>query len=231
MQIEEIARVILQGRARDLAELSRLVGKSSKIVLDELMKLQGVSVEGGIITVSSKVMLAVSAIELGASPLAVSSFLNWREFEEEVKRILEEYGARCTLNFRISRPKRAQVDVIGVKDNLVLVVDCKHWNPRATSPSRLQHAAEEHKERVGTLARSSEFVRLVCRSITPSFSSSLVLPVLITLSQRTRGVLGGAIIVPIGLLRGFLAEIDSLKYELPHITVRCPRLGMEGARK
>jgi len=221
--IGSLAELLLRGRCESLEELSKALGRPREAVASLLRKLGGVEVvEGGRVVVKSRVLLAASAVELGASPHIVSSLLSWKEFEEEVARILEAFGASCTTNFRITLPRRLEADVVAVKGASVLVVDCKHWSSRVSSPSKLEAAASRHAERVELLASSRDFVKLSCREAPPG-ACVRAYPIVVTLAQKSWGQVAGAVVVPISKLRGFLEEFEGLKYDLPHKVIECPK--------
>lgn len=187
------------------------------LVEANLRKLGGLEIRGEEIFVLSRIALAVSAIERGVSPHVVSQFLSWREFEEEVAAILEESGASCLRGLRCSKPQKLEVDVVGLLGREVLIVDCKHWNPRSSTPSRLAAIAEQHARRARKLTLCRELIEEIEREAGGGIAH--LYPIVVTLLSKMRGPLGGATIVPISLLASFLRCFDELKLELPRIAI------------
>src|SRR5229473_8084314 len=75
--------------------------------------------------------------------------LTWQEFEKFAESCLKEAGFEAERNVRVGGEGRAwQIDVVGFRGELVLVIDCKHWNtPGSLSSFKL---AAIH-QRVATL--------------------------------------------------------------------------------
>ena len=57
---------------------------------------------------------------------SVSEYLTWRDFESITGLILEKKDFDVTKNLILTKP-RMEIDVIGKKMNLALLIDCKHW--------------------------------------------------------------------------------------------------------
>src|SRR2546425_3957829 len=55
--------------------------------------------------------------------------LTWQEFEKFAEECLEEAGFQTEKSVRVKGGGRAwQIDVVGFRGDLVLTIDCKHWN-------------------------------------------------------------------------------------------------------
>src|SRR5207245_3016997 len=71
--------------------------------------------------------------------------LTWQEFEKFAEECLEEAGFQTEKNVRVQGDGRAwQIDVVGVRGDLVVTVDCKHWNTPGYF-SRFRLAAEHQR--------------------------------------------------------------------------------------
>lgn len=96
--------------------------------------------------------LAVRAMQLGADVERVSSFLQWKEFEDMAAVAFDRNGYKVQKNLRFKHAgHRWEIDVLGYRKPLILCVDCKHWR-RAMSPSALRKIVEEQIERTKALA-------------------------------------------------------------------------------
>ena len=79
--------------------------------------------------------------------------VNWKEFEEFVKKILENHGFETFHNFRFKTRRRYEIDVFGIKRNLALIIDCKKWRRGRYKKFGLKQAAYSQKERVKELKK------------------------------------------------------------------------------
>jgi len=144
-----------------------------------------------------RLQTALFAINLGADLEDVSEYLNWKDFESLTGLILEEKDFEVTKNLILTKP-RMEIDVIGKKMDIALLIDCKHW--KNMSKSALDEIVKKQVERV------KRFV---------SIENMSALPVIVTLHQETIQFIGNVPIVPIMKLSSFLDEfvgnLDSLK--------------------
>ena len=146
---------------------------------------------------SDRLQAALFAINLGADVEDVSEYLNWKDFESLTGMILEARDFEVTKNLILTKP-RMEIDVIGRKMDIALLIDCKHW--KNMSKSALDEIVKKQIERV------KRFV---------SIENMSALPVIVTLHQETIQFIGNVPIVPIMKLSSFLDEfvgnLDSLK--------------------
>jgi len=143
-----------------------------------------------------RLQTALFAINLGADLEDVSEYLNWKDFESLTGIILEEKDFEVTKNLILTKP-RMEIDVIGKKMDIALLIDCKHW--KNMSKSALDEIVKKQIERV------KHFV---------STENMSALPVIVTLHQESIQFVGNVPIVPIMKLSSFLDEfvgnLDSL---------------------
>ena len=146
---------------------------------------------------NDRLQTALFAINLGADVEDVSEYLNWKDFESLTGLILEEKDFEVTKNLILTKP-RMEIDIIGKKMDIALLIDCKHW--KNMSKSALDEIVRKQVERV------KHFV---------SIENISALPVIVTLHQETIQFIGNVPIVPIMKLSSFLDEfvgnLDSLK--------------------
>ena len=144
-----------------------------------------------------RLQTALFAISLGADLEDVSEYLNWKDFESLTGIILEEKDFEVTKNLILTKP-RMEIDIIGKKMDIALLIDCKHW--KNMSKSALDEIVKKQIERV------KHFV---------STENISALPVIVTLHQESIQFVGNVPIVPIMKLSSFLDEfvgnLDSLK--------------------
>ena len=135
-----------------------------------------------------RLQTALFAITLGATIEDVSECLTWRDFEAITGIILEENGFDVTKNLVLTKP-RMEIDVIGKKMNIALLIDCKHW--KTMSKSALDEIVKKQIERVKRYVADEGITAL---------------PVIVTLHQEGTRLIENVPIVPIMKLPSFLDE-------------------------
>ena len=145
---------------------------------------------------NDRLQTALFAINLGATIEDVSEYLTWRDFESLTGLILEEKNFDVTKNLIMTKP-RMEIDVIGKKMDIALLIDCKHW--KNVSKSALDEIVKKQIERVKRYVADE---------------SMSALPVIVTLHQEEIQFVDNVPIVPIMKLSSFLDEfvgnLDSL---------------------
>ena len=147
---------------------------------------------------SDRITASVFAIRNGATVEDVSEFLSWQDFEELVSRILDENGFHIQKNLILTKP-RMEIDVVGIKLGISILIDCKHW--KRMTQSALNDIVEKQVERVKSYVQKTE--------------STSAIPVIVTLHQEKVNFVNQVPIVPIMELSSFLDEfygnLDKMK--------------------
>ena len=145
---------------------------------------------------NDRLQTALFAIKLGADVEFVSEYLTWQDFESITGLILEKKDFDVTKNLILTKP-RMEIDVVGTKMDIALLIDCKHW--KTMSKSALDEIVKKQVERV------KRYV---------SDENMSALPVIVTLHQEEIQFIENVPIVPIMKLSSFLDEfvgnLDSL---------------------
>jgi hypothetical protein len=145
---------------------------------------------------NDRLQTALFAIKLGADVESVSEYLTWQDFESITGLILEKKDFDVTKNLILTKP-RMEIDVVGTKMDIALLIDCKHW--KTMSKSALDEIVKKQVERVK-------------RYVSDEGMSAL--PVIVTLHQEEVQFIENVPIVPIMKLSSFLDEfvgnLDSL---------------------
>jgi len=145
---------------------------------------------------NDRLQTALFAIKLGADVESVSEYLTWQDFESITGLILEKKDFDVTKNLILTKP-RMEIDVVGTKMDIALLIDCKHW--KTMSKSALYEIVKKQVERVK-------------RYVADENMSAL--PVIVTLHQEEIQFIENVPIVPIMKLSSFLDEfvgnLDSL---------------------
>ena len=145
---------------------------------------------------NDRLQTALFAIKFGATIENVSEYLTWQDFESITGLILEEKDFDVTKNLILTKP-RMEIDIVGTKMDIALLIDCKHW--KTMSKSTLDEIVKKQVERVK-------------RYVADENMSAL--PVIVTLHQEQIQFVDNVTIVPIMKLSSFLDEfvgnLDSL---------------------
>ncbi len=138
---------------------------------------------------SDKLKTSILAISMGAAIDEVSRLLKWQDFESLAAEILEKRDFDTTKNVILTKP-RMQIDVVGIKSDVAILVDCKHW--KNMTQSALQSAVIKQIERTKQYL-VKEDVRAV-------------IPVIVTLYQHDLQFIDRVPIIPIHQLDSFCDE-------------------------
>ena len=147
---------------------------------------------------SDRISASIFAIRNGASIEDVSEFLTWQNFEELVSHILDENGFQVQKNLVLTKP-RMEIDVVGIKLGISILIDCKHW--KRMTQSALNDIVNKQVERVKSYVKKTESMHAI--------------PVIVTLHQEKVDFVKEVPIVPIMELPSFLDEfygnLDKMK--------------------
>ena len=136
-----------------------------------------------------KIRTALLAIKNGIPIEEVSRHIDWKDFEGLVAEILDSNNFDVLRNFRMTKPTM-EIDVIGVRLGIALLIDCKHW--KRLSHSALETIVVKQVERVKHYVLSSKDV--------------IAVPVIVTLYQEETSFINRVPIVPILQFSSFVDE-------------------------
>jgi hypothetical protein len=142
---------------------------------------------------------AMLAIRMGADVEQLSGMLSWRDFELLATSILDASGYVAQHSFRLKKP-RIEIDVVGVKDRIALLIDCKHWKRSSTSETKRFASLQIRRAEVFVRARKGEI--------------ELAVPVILTLHLESITFADNVPVVPIIKLRSFLNEMQGYLNEI-----------------
>lgn len=193
----------------------------SKAEINEACKKGLIEFSDGKIFVNSlnRLKIAVEAINLGVDFEKVCRLLDWKEFEEFSSIILEHNGYLTFKKFifKEGKGKRWEIDVLGVKNSVILCLDCKGWR-YGWYKSKLSSAAEKHFERVKAL--SKELPNLALKLRIKRNESFIILPLLITLADVSYKNINGSLIVSILRFKSFLYELPEIIYSESNLLIK-----------
>ena len=136
-----------------------------------------------------KLKTALFAIKNGVPIEEVSRYIDWKDFEGLVAEILDSKHFDVLRNFRMTKPTM-EIDVVGVRLGIALLIDCKHW--KKLSHSALETIVVKQIERVKHYVSNAKDV--------------IAAPVIVTLNQEETSFISKVPIVPILQLSSFNDE-------------------------
>ncbi len=131
----------------------------------------------------------VFALQKGALIDEAAEHLDWKDFEGLAARVLEMMNFATMRNLILTNP-RMEIDVVGVKFGVAILIDCKHW--KRHSHTALQEAVRRQIE------RTKHYVAKI--------SGAVAAPVIVTLYQDKISFIDKVPIVPIYQLASFVEE-------------------------
>ena len=138
---------------------------------------------------SDKLKTALFAIKNGVPIEEVSRYIDWKDFEGLVAEILDSKHFDVLRNFRLTKPTM-EIDVVGIRLGIALLIDCKHW--KRLSRSALETIVVKQIERVKHYISSTKDV--------------VAAPVIVTLNQEEISFINKVPIVPILQFSSFIDE-------------------------
>ncbi len=177
----------------DFSMVSKTDEETSEKVLGELVQsgIGSYNCDNGIFnfTQADKLKTAVLALQKGAYVEDVSSKLDWKDFEGLVAEILQSKNFATIRNMILKKP-RMEIDVIGIRLGIAMLIDCKHWN--RLNASALRDAAEKQVERTKHYVANTR--------------GAMAVPVIVTLYQDKVDFIKKVPIVPISQFSSFVDE-------------------------
>jgi hypothetical protein len=158
----------------------------------------------------------------------LSKILNYSGFEQLIKQILALNGYSALNNFRFSDKSsfkqktsqgRYEVDVVGLNNSHLLLIDAKQWNKRDPY-SAINKAANLQLRRAEALKRNPDIVGDLLKQLSGRYLKIRkclplkVIPIMVTLEESTIKLNNNHIpVVPIYRLNSFIQELsDNLYY-------------------
>lgn len=138
---------------------------------------------------NDRLKTGILAISMGAPIDEVSRLLDWKDFESLTADILERRDFDTMRNVTLTKP-RMQIDVIGIKSGIAILIDCKHWNKM--SQSVLEKAVKKQVERTKHFLSKEKIQAAV--------------PAIVTLYQHETRFIEKVPIIPIYQLDSFCDE-------------------------
>lgn len=139
-----------------------------------------------------RIRASILALQLGCDIQECSKVLSWKDFEYFTSELLTMFEYITKVNIVLSKP-RAQLDVIGIKNDFAITIDCKHWKYNNKTTLTL-YVEKQIRRTILWLQREKKITK--------------ALPIIITLDNPCFKFINGVPIVPILTLKSFLNEFD-----------------------
>ena len=203
--IKDLTKIasILRPDVFTLSELiiaSQLTESSCKSILNFLQENGiGETVKKDVIQIKTedKVKIATILCSLGEPSDEASKTLDWKEFETFSLSILENHGYTLHQNVRLRNPKM-EIDLVAHRENVAIVVDCKHWR-KSISSSVMNQIVESQIIRTKNLInKGSNYLG----------SAMKIIPTILTLYGGATPFFAGVPIVPIQKFSDYLLGVQ-----------------------
>ena len=145
-----------------------------------------------------KLKIAITLLERGLPIDEISVALDWRDFEGLTAAILTSKDFAVIKNLILTKP-RMEIDVIGIRLGIAILIDCKHW--KRYTMSSLKTAVKKQIERTKRYVAKTQ--------------GAIAVPVIVTLYQDKVDFIENVPIVPIFQFSSFVDEfygnLDQMK--------------------
>lgn len=196
MNLQTIVRglkgIILGGvSVKDFSVVTQTGEDTSKMILENFLQNGIGRLEEDLIYFdeNDKLKTCLLAISMGAPIDEISRLLDWKDFESLVAEMLYSSDFETTRNLSLIKP-RMEIDVVGIKSGVAILIDCKHW--KRLSDSSLEKAVQKQIERTKHYL-SKEKIRAA-------------VPAIVTLYDEKLRFINNVPIIPIFQLNSFCEE-------------------------
>ena len=211
--IRNFIEPILKYDGKSIEELIKYIHVSKDTFKSIVKRLPGVKIDNDIIIVDNRLELILYGLKLGLPVKRLSRYINWRDFEKVSAKILSSHGYIVYTNVLFTRPKRLEIDVLGIDEGTgrTIVIDCKHWR-YGISPSSIIEVGRRHIERVKNFLK---YMSWISRKYPLINKIKYAIPVLVTFTTpKIRKVDNMLIVLSIGELNNFLIDIHIVLEDL-----------------
>ena len=165
----------------------------------------------------------------------VSELLDYTEFEQLTNNILLKNNYRVLNNFRFSdksnfkietAQKRYEIDVIGINQKCVLLIDAKQWKRKDSFSSMNKAANLQHQRAIALKKNPDAFSKLIQNilGINVDLKHYLpfnLIPMMVTLEDNANKISDNQIpLVSISFLNNFLQELERYSHYYKSIKIR-----------
>lgn len=176
---------------KDFSAVTNLNLFDSEKILDKIIGYDVGLKQDGLyyFELGDRLKFAIILLENGFSIDEISITLDWKDFEGLTAEILSSKDFAVIKNMMMTKP-RMEIDVVGIRLGIAILVDCKHW--KRYSISSLTEAVKKQIERT--------------RHYVTKTPGSIAVPVIVTLYQDKINFIERVPIVPIFQFPSFIEE-------------------------
>ncbi len=176
---------------KDFSMVAKIDQTISKKILNELVKNGIGSLENGSFNfnIGDRLKSALLILKKGAAIDEIAEHIDWKDFEGLVAEILVSKNFGTIKNLILTKP-RIEIDVIGIKMGVAMLIDCKHW--KRTSTSAIQNVVKKQ------IARTERYVS--------ETRGAIAIPAIVTLYEEKVSFINKVPIVPIQKFSSFVDE-------------------------
>ena len=188
---------------KDFSAVSGLDDSASKNILDEILSLGigRLNDDQYFFNDGDRLRTAIEMLRCGSQLEQISESLGWKDFEGLVAEILASKNFAVMKNLILTKP-RMEIDVVGVRLGVAMLIDCKHW--KRYSHSALNMAVKKQVNRTKHYVSKTQ--------------GAVAVPVIVTLAQDMVEFIDR---VPIVQILQFHSFVDDLYGNLDDIqTIR-----------
>jgi len=192
-----------------LAKNAKVPAQTTDLVLRKLSQRDLLHEHQGVIEASpsQRLKMAIHALTLGADFERVCGLLSWSEFENIAAQAFEANGYRVMRNLRFKQASRRwEIDIIGLKEPLILCVDCKHWK-RGWQKAATMKAVEAQIERTEAFAKA--LPNYYQKAKLEEWETATLLPIVMSLTLGPCKFYSNVPIVPVLQLQDFINELPA----------------------
>lgn len=192
-----------------VARAARLPIESVDRSLTTLVRKNLIHQYQNIIEASAKqrIEMAAHALRLGADAQRVCALLSWAEFETIAAQAFEANGYRVIQNFRFkSAARRWEIDILGLKEPLILCVDCKRWKTGWRQAATMKTAmAQTERTEALTNDLTDDYPKMRLKN----WDSAILVPLVLSLMPGPTKFCNDVPVVPILQLQQFINELPA----------------------
>ena len=185
---------------KDFSTVTKLNSIDSQTILDEFIKNDiGTKQDNSYyFEDGDKLKIVVALLELGFPIDEIAIAIDWKDFEGLTAKILTSKDFAVIKNMILTKP-RMEIDVVGIRLGVAILIDCKHWKRYSTSS--LTTVVKKQIERTKHYVEKTQ--------------GAIAVPVIVTLYQDKINFIERVPIVPIFQFSSFIDEfygnLDQMK--------------------
>ena len=212
----ELISIELLAGLTGIDDLDRLKSIIDALVTDEIINRE--NHHQVTLTPKSRLKLAFLLIKAGIDVEHVAKHLDWKEFEGLTKDILllHDFNVHSRVRFKSSKKKRYELDLLAIRNSIILCIDCKHWSARTGKKHALKNAVEKQVERTIAFSNLEDFSKFDIEKR----DDLQLMPLLVSWLVEDIKTYQNVPIVPIFQLSNFLNQIDAYIDELKIISIK-----------